>query len=476
MANKPTFDRSRRYVRKSNGTLFGQGVWKKSDGSLILPGQGIWDAKTKRMLQYNTDGTVTSFTAAEWANRKNNQIVQQRKNLDRKYGVPHLPDKEITISGNNLDRGVTISTNMLDSIYKYSKQTNLPFYEALGLVAQESALGNADGRKLGLEYDSPVGKKYWRYIETGNNQWSPTLLSSGWSYINDNPYRAALNTAGQNTKKLEDGAAYMELQGQKFNVNEPPFHYLFNYYKEGNYNPGDKVRHFQTVRDRGRKLVSTSPEIQEWMKDNNVKPFKSGGRINFYQTGGEINDPFGGNPYQVFNGFTTTPYEEIIELPVSQAVPDNELLLVPSGNIYKVKAGDSLWQIARKHGMSLSKLLKMNPELNIKSIIHPGDEIYTGDYKLLKRSKKSTVKKSTTDIRKVQDRKKPYEAASSQKEYEYRRSTQPEFVAHELADIPYPPVQHLLVDYLQKFMDKAKQYPNPTVAGKTYWINNPYIK
>ena len=234
------------------------------------------------------------------------------------------------------------------------------------------------------------------------------------------------------------------------------------------------LANFYTQFQNGRFKERAKQHTQFW----NGK-LKSGGRINFYQTGGEMNDPFSGSPYQVFNGFTTPPYEEIVELPVS--VPDNELIPIPEGNTYKVKSGDSLWQIARNHGMSLSKLLKMNPELNIKSIIHPGDEIYTGDYKLLKRSKKSNVKKSnvkksTTDIRKVWDRKKPYEAASSQKEYEYRRSTQPEFVAHELANIPYRPVQHLYDNPLQKFMNKAAQYPNPTVAGKTYWINNPYIK
>lgn len=467
MANKPTFDKSRRYVRKSDGTQFGQGVWKKSDGSLILPGQGIWDPKTKRMLQYNTDGTITRFTASEWANRKDHQIVQQRKKLDRKYGVPYLPDKEVTISGNNLDRGATISTNMLDSIYKYSKQVNIPFYEALGLVAQESALGNNDDRKQGLGYGSTVGKKQWMPVETGNDQWSPTLISSGWSYIDDNPYRAALNTAGQNTKRLEDGASYMESQGQKFNVNEPPFHYLFNYYKEGNYNPGDKQRHFQMVRNRGKKLVTTSPEIQKWMSDNNVQPFKRGGRLNFYQQGGEMVDP----AYGVFNGFTPNveiPVSPDIEfIPVSQAVPDNELIPIPEGNTYKVKAGDSLWQIARNHGMSLAKLLKMNPELSIKSVIHPGDRIYTGEYTQKKSTQKSTQKTTQKQTnQQVWQSKKPYERAETPEEHTYRMKTSPEFRAIYLADIPRAPVQHKAADYLGQFRHRARYYPNPTIADR----------
>lgn len=42
---------------------------------------------------------------------------------------------------------------------------------------------------------------------------------------------------------------------------------------------------------------------------------------------------------------------------------------------YTVKSGDTLWQIARQNGLSLSTLLSLNPQIKTSSLIKPGDII-----------------------------------------------------------------------------------------------------
>ncbi len=47
----------------------------------------------------------------------------------------------------------------------------------------------------------------------------------------------------------------------------------------------------------------------------------------------------------------------------------------PGNRIYVIKAGDTLWSIAQKHGVSMEALLQANPRLN-PDLIYPGHIVY----------------------------------------------------------------------------------------------------
>ena len=42
---------------------------------------------------------------------------------------------------------------------------------------------------------------------------------------------------------------------------------------------------------------------------------------------------------------------------------------------YEVKPGDAFWSIARNHGMTLSDLIRLNPHIENKNLINPGDKM-----------------------------------------------------------------------------------------------------
>ena len=44
-------------------------------------------------------------------------------------------------------------------------------------------------------------------------------------------------------------------------------------------------------------------------------------------------------------------------------------------SIYTVVKGDSLWAIAKKYGVSLEQILRLNPQIKNPSLIHPGQEV-----------------------------------------------------------------------------------------------------
>lgn len=48
----------------------------------------------------------------------------------------------------------------------------------------------------------------------------------------------------------------------------------------------------------------------------------------------------------------------------------------PSGSDYIVKSGDTLWAIATAHGISLTRLLQLNPQITNANLIFPGQVIH----------------------------------------------------------------------------------------------------
>lgn len=136
--------------------------------------------------------------------------------------------------------------------------------------------------------------------------------------------------------------------------------------------------------------------------------------IRIFADGGIIPDDTGyASADGVFNGFTNPniPTEEpqFNSVPIQDVTPDSELIPLKSvdnvtkkaGNRYTIKRGDSLWKIARKHGMSVSELLKENPNLSINDTIYAGDQINVGNHKARTSSsnKGRTSRSNTTDNR-----------------------------------------------------------------------------
>lgn len=117
--------------------------------------------------------------------------------------------------------------------------------------------------------------------------------------------------------------------------------------------------------------------------------------IRIFADGGIVPDDTGyESANDVFNGFTppsmsSTEEPQFSPVPVQDVTPDSELIPLKSvdnvtkkaGNRYTIKRGDSLWKIARMHDMSVSELLKENPNLNINDTIYAGDRINVGNHK-----------------------------------------------------------------------------------------------
>lgn len=257
--------------------------WIDENGDAMRYGYGRWDKNLKQMLQYNSDGTITHYSKKEWEDKQEKlmriraqKLTEKRKQAERKYFIPYIKDKFITISGNNKDTGAVISTNMLDSIAKYSRQAGIPFKDGLGLVAQESTLGNAPNRGIGYQFRHSNSNGTWSPKRSNYNGWSPVLITSDWDYIDRNPYSDyKIDRNGVTPQPYSTIRSTLE-KGENFEINIPPLLHAFELFKSGDYNPGDK-RHTRMVQERGKKLIQTSPEIQSWMKSNCI--IKLGGTI-----------------------------------------------------------------------------------------------------------------------------------------------------------------------------------------------------
>lgn len=257
--------------------------WIDENGDAMRYGYGRWDKNLKQMLQYNSDGTITHYSKKEWEDKQEKlmriraqKLTDKRKQAERKYFIPYIKDKSITISGNNKDRGAIISTNMLDSIAKYSQQAGIPFRDGLGLIAQESTLGNAPYRGIGYRFRHSNNNGTWIPERSNYNGWSPVLITSDWDYINRNPYSDyKIDRSGVTPQPYSTIRSTLE-KGENFKIDVPPLLHAFELFKSGDYNSGDK-KHTRIVQERGENLIQTSPDIQNWMKYNGIRKF--GGTI-----------------------------------------------------------------------------------------------------------------------------------------------------------------------------------------------------
>ena len=217
---------------------------------------------------------------------KQRTFDQERTDTDRAGAIPYISEKSITLTNAGKDTGVTLSTNVLDSIAKYAKNAELSLSSALGLAGQESTFGkgyNAEAKEM-----------------------LPSTLVSNWNYGNpygradrsENPYLGLWNAANKKVNGhqghydsnqdfiydqkfidvLKGGLPYADKQAKHLRTDIPVLEHAFRKYKLGQYNPNDP-NHTRMVEERGKALMK-SPEIQKWVKENNIK----------YAEGGEVID------------------------------------------------------------------------------------------------------------------------------------------------------------------------------------------
>lgn len=157
------------------------------------------------------------------------------------YAIPYIESEEIRVPG----VGRT-TKNALDSLAKYAAKVKIPLYEAVGLAAQETALGAI-----------PV----YNYKAMPKNATEEEKQK-----VRD--YNRAL---GNSSYFRNYGVIPAEHLVRDFRYNYypidrsiPPLEHAFTYWKEGNYNRGDR-NHTRDVRAKGRKVMS-SDIMKEWAK------------------------------------------------------------------------------------------------------------------------------------------------------------------------------------------------------------------
>ncbi len=266
--------------------------WYGPDGKIIPYGRGYWSKAIQKYVMYGSDGSVTKYDPLSWARKKDADIVRHRKELEKKHAISY--DNPIRITQNNRggkdsnkDRGALVSQAQVDSTLKYTNLVGLPIEHGLGLAAQESTFNNNldESRGPGMYYGSPTSGNRWTPEVTNDNKVSPVLMTSDWSYINDNPYRDYIATIEKLPEKEREQAALdgrrdMENKAKKFNINEPPLLHAMKKFKSGKYNPGDP-NHTSDVIARGKNLM-TSPEMLNMINHSSFnKTYDTGGNLNF---------------------------------------------------------------------------------------------------------------------------------------------------------------------------------------------------
>jgi hypothetical protein len=177
----------------------------------------------------------------------NSSIYNPSKRVlpNMKYAIPYIEDLEVIIPG----VGRT-TTNALDSLAKYAYESQIPLEEALGLPAQETALGAI-----------PFGN-YKNVPKNATEEERKKILEYNRALGNSSYFRNYGSIPAENM-----------VRDFRYNIVEdpisrdiPPLLHAFNYWKDGNYNRGDK-NHTSDVIEKGRAVMNTKP-VQEWIENS----------------------------------------------------------------------------------------------------------------------------------------------------------------------------------------------------------------
>lgn len=174
------------------------------------------------------------------------------------YAIPYIMEQEIKIPG----VGRT-TKNMLDSIAVNATKAGIPLYEAIGLAAEETALGAAPN--LSTEaWVKDFKKKNNRMptaeeIHTQENK----MLNSSYARSYGQIYpQFLINDHEWHQRGWEDSPKYRrELESIK-----SPLQHGFTLYRMGLYNTGDK-NHTNKVKSKGKAILSTDV-VKDWLESS----------------------------------------------------------------------------------------------------------------------------------------------------------------------------------------------------------------
>lgn len=181
------------------------------------------------------------------------------------YAIPYIEDLEIKVPG----VGRT-TKNALDSLAKYATLADIPLSEALGLAAQETALG-----AIPLYNYVSVSKGKTEKEKQERKDFNRALGNS--SYFRNYGVIPAENLVRDfRYNIIED----------PIDRNIPPLLHAFEYWKEGNYNRGDP-NHTNDVRRKGIEVINTNA-IKQWIENSEFAKKALKNETNNYDDGGPI--------------------------------------------------------------------------------------------------------------------------------------------------------------------------------------------
>ena len=174
------------------------------------------------------------------------------------YAIPYDISQEIKIPG----VGRT-TKNILDSIAVNATKAGVPLYEAIGLAAEETALGAVPN----------VSTEAWVKEFKKNNNRMPTdkeirerenkVMNSSYARNYGQIYpQFLINDHEWHQRGWEESPKYKE----KLKDIQSPLQHGFTLYKMGLYNTGDK-NHTSKVRSKGKAILSTEV-VKEWINSS----------------------------------------------------------------------------------------------------------------------------------------------------------------------------------------------------------------
>lgn len=232
------------------------------------------------------------------------KIIANTKEIDHRYDIPYIKDKEMKING------IVISTNALDSIAKYAGKTNTPLDKAIAL-GFESGYGRQPYFNYGQEKvsDRAIGnmnyfKNYgaipahlfvrdYEYIKGGYNNGKPYYdqdpLEHSMNYLNSGRYNTKLRVRDKDTGKILNHTQLLDKLAKQLNQDS---NYLL--WKKQS---GLKEYSGEAEKERTRKKAHETYKAQH--------PLKAAIKDLFgieYANGGDIYDEEAENTQQIYGG------------------------------------------------------------------------------------------------------------------------------------------------------------------------------